>query len=609
MMKQQRTRVCRVRLDGEVTVRRLLPPQLRTTASIRHGELEEPIERVAERVGVDVETIEGLVDAQGLTLFGKLQHGAEIFLAGAVAASSIISKGENGGAGDMASLMLLPPDATVAWAYDPRMLLHVPPVDRVPETPYRLQRAVESLQAAPRAMELLPLELRRQEGEEKETTTTAVAEAKGTTKTATAIKSDVDPQTPALESCWISPRLATLDEFALCHDTARYHDFVEHGTALAPPLKTDVYCNDGTSSTATRLAVAAVIDAARRALRGAPSFAFCLVRPPGHHCTADTPSGFCLANNVAIAARQLLHDWRSSGKSNGAKSAPPHIAIVDLDVHHGEGTQTFVEEESPYGTASVSPLLYLSLHRYDHGTFYPCDPRGDTAYVGRHHNVCNVAVHTGASDPSCCEEVLSDAVFERVVDDVFLPRLQKFRPDIVLLSLGFDAAYGDPLGRMAVEGGFAYAVRALKRFCIQQQRPAGLVVALEGGYSPEAVAQGVVAVAHALRYPADDADVVRYASRRVPKTWQDLRQRLARKKLAAQQQKQTEGHNEHQQEKKSKDEVSCAAISAPPARDGGVGAALMQIPEDEVLLEKHLRWCDRLIARVLATHAEANRRK
>ncbi|RNC50134.1 histone deacetylase, partial [Trypanosoma cruzi] len=107
------------KLDGDVTVRRFVAPQLRTTTAIRRGEMLEPIGEVAMRVGVDAATVEGLVDAQGLALFGKLQHGAEVFLAGAVAERSDKHNSNCDDSGGMLSLQ--PPDASVIWAYDSRM--------------------------------------------------------------------------------------------------------------------------------------------------------------------------------------------------------------------------------------------------------------------------------------------------------------------------------------------------------------------------------------------------------------------------------------------------------------------------------------------------------
>ncbi|EPY27587.1 histone deacetylase 4 [Strigomonas culicis] len=157
------------------------------------------------------------------------------------------------------------------------------------------------------------------------------------------------------------------------------------------------------------------------------------------------------------------------------------------------------------------------------------------------------------------------------MDEVILPRLARFAPDMVLVSLGFDAAYMDPLGKMAVESGFYHAIAKLKAFCgSAAARPAaGLVVVLEGGYHPEALAQGVVSVAHALTFPtpytAGPAPAAAPAYPLVPpRTWADLRQ------------KQQRHHDQWQR----------------LAAEGGGGEAPALVEADDaVLMQRHEAWC------------------
>jgi acetoin utilization deacetylase AcuC-like enzyme len=596
----------RPKLSGTVTVRRFQSPQLETVAQINKGELLESLEAVSSRIGLrsageaDAQATDlCLVDEQELVLMGKMVDKGVYYVSGGVplpAHEDIDSSGgsfDEFGGGKVPQSSPLPPDCAVLWAFDPRMLLHRPLSNRSPETPYRLQRAVEALQRCERAGDILPAELLGP----------LVLNMDGS------MQLDLHPDKTRVNSgnCakWIPARFATADEVYSFHTPENYKDFVEEGVALTS-LKSDVYCNEETSSMAALLSVGAVVDASVKVLHGVeslrrdrtlsytdvPLLAYCLVRPPGHHCTSSEPSGFCLVNNVAVAAAQLRKECAAV-----LPSQMPRIAILDLDVHFGEGTASFVE-----GVADPQTLLYLSLHRYDEQRFYPFDRRGDSAYIGggngNQHSkgcICNVAVHTNANTPSLCEHVISDHLVNRVLEEIFLPRLDQFQPDVVLVSLGFDAAYGDPLGKMAVEGGFASFVARLKHWCTQEDRVSGLVVVLEGGYNPSSVAQGVVSVGLALSLPPADPAVQALTQERPPRVWADLRQRQGRQ-LREKQQAEKEGEGEDTAE---------FAESLQGNETHRTSCHPDQMADDTELLARHKQWCTSLIQRVRRVHHAA----
>jgi acetoin utilization deacetylase AcuC-like enzyme len=230
---------------------------------------------------------------------------------------------------------------------------------------------------------------------------------------------------------WSEGRTATVDELLLCH-TPEHVDLIR---AVEDPvwLDGDTVCT-ATSFEAASLAAGTAIEAA---LRGG----FALVRPPGHHAYAGRAMGFCLFNNIAVAARAAQ-----------SRLGLERVAIVDFDVHHGNGTEAIFRDDDS--------VLFVSLHQWP---FYPGsggpDDQADTTV--------NVPLQAGSGDG----EYL--AAFTEVVE----PAVNRFEPDLVLVSAGFDAHAADPLSDMRVtEDGF----RELARRCRALSDRVAAV--LEGGY-------------------------------------------------------------------------------------------------------------------------------
>jgi len=206
------------------------------------------------------------------------------------------------------------------------------------------------------------------------------------------------------------------------------------------------------------LAAGGVLAAVDAVVEGKAASAFCAVRPPGHHALRDVAMGFCLFNNIAVAARYAQ-------RRHGLK----RILIVDWDVHHGNGTQdAFYEDPS---------VLFFSIHQYP---FYP--GTGSAAEAGRGEGsgfTLNAPMEAGAGDDD----------YRRVFGETLAPRVLEFRPDLILISAGFDAHRSDPLGGMSLtEPGYERLTEMVQAwagdFC------SGRVVSvLEGGYDLQALAR------------------------------------------------------------------------------------------------------------------------
>jgi len=211
------------------------------------------------------------------------------------------------------------------------------------------------------------------------------------------------------------------------------------------------------------LAVGALLTCCDEVATGRLRRAFAAVRPPGHHAEPNAAMGFCLFANVAIAAR-YLQQKHQVGK----------VAIVDFDVHHGNGTQAAFEEDPS--------VLFISIHQ-DGRTCYPGTGRVEETGRGRGDGfTLNIPLFPGCGD----------AEYLEAMDEKVLPRLDQFRPEFLLLSAGFDAHADDPLASMRVtDDGFSQITRRL--MAVADSHCHGCVVsALEGGYDLAALARCVV---------------------------------------------------------------------------------------------------------------------
>lgn len=211
-------------------------------------------------------------------------------------------------------------------------------------------------------------------------------------------------------------------------------------------------------------AVGAICAAVDAVIGGQARNAFCAVRPPGHHAESSAAMGFCLFNNVAIAAEHARH-------VHGVE----RVAIVDFDVHHGNGTQNHCFR--------YRDLFYASSHQW------PCYPGTGMAHeTGVFDNICNAPLRPGSGS----------AEFRAAYAEKILPALAAFRPDLLLISAGFDAHERDPLAQLRVKTeDFAWLTREL--LDIAEKHCGGRVVStLEGGYDLRALAESCAAHVMAL---------------------------------------------------------------------------------------------------------------
>jgi acetoin utilization deacetylase AcuC-like enzyme len=251
------------------------------------------------------------------------------------------------------------------------------------------------------------------------------------------------------------------DEWVTRTHTGRYVEYLKSRSPDSGRVSLDPDTSMSRGSLAAAyLAVGGALRAADAIMAGTVDHAFCAVRPPGHHAEADRAMGFCLFNNVAIAARYLQGRYGVN-----------RVLIVDWDVHHGNGTQhSFYEDPS---------VLFFSTHQYPH---YPGTGRATESGAGQGQGfTLNVPMPAGLGDEEYHE------VFERVL----VPAADAFEPEFVIISAGFDAHRDDPLADMGLtEEGYARLTGIVAGIARRHSR-GRILSCLEGGYNLIALAASV----------------------------------------------------------------------------------------------------------------------
>ena len=265
----------------------------------------------------------------------------------------------------------------------------------------------------------------------------------------------------------IQPRPVTEDEMMLCHTRHYLHlaqKDIESGYASLSTGDTDVTPN---SWEIARRAAGGALNAVDAVLTGEARNAFCAVRPPGHHATANRGMGFCILNNVAIAARYAQ-------KRHGVE----RVLIVDWDVHHGNGTQDIFYTDPT--------VFYFSTHQWP---LYPGTGRPDETGAGAAKGTTmNFPFPAGSGR----KEILG------AVEQALAPAADQFRPDLVLISAGFDSRTGDLLGGFTLtDEDFTDLTHAVMNIGAKHAG-ARVVSLLEGGYALSGLASAAVAHVHAL---------------------------------------------------------------------------------------------------------------
>ncbi|XP_025261717.1 histone deacetylase 6 isoform X2 [Camponotus floridanus] len=278
-----------------------------------------------------------------------------------------------------------------------------------------------------------------------------------------------------LERCHLlQGRSATLAELSLAH-SKDYIDSIKRTSTLKPKELqkqasdyNSVYLHNETWSSAC-VSAGCLLKMVDAVLNGESQSGIAIVRPPGHHAEEDNACGFCIFNNVAIAAQYAVQFHHLK-----------RVLIVDWDVHHGNGTQSIFEEDPK--------ILYISVHRYDNGSFFPNSKRANYTSVG-----LNAGEGFNVNIP-WNKKGMGDAEYIAVFQQVVMPIAYQFNPELILVSAGFDACVGDPLGGCLVSPElYGHLIHWLSSLANGR-----IILSLEGGYNINSISHAMTMCTKAL---------------------------------------------------------------------------------------------------------------
>ncbi len=264
----------------------------------------------------------------------------------------------------------------------------------------------------------------------------------------------------------IPARAATMEELSTVHTMAYIYEVEQISLAGDGYLDMDTYVTRSTYEAAT-VAAGSTIDLTLAVCDDIVDNGFALVRPPGHHALSDQGMGFCVFNNIVLAARMAQQ-----------KRGLERVAIIDFDVHHGNGTQPLTEDDPT--------ILYISTHQYP---FYPgTGGMTEVAPAQGRGTLLNLPLRVNVGDEG----------FKALYTEIVVPALRRFRPQLILVSAGYDAHWADPLASMSLSlTGYTWISKTLVAVA-QELCGSKLVFVLEGGYNLEVLSAGVANTFRAL---------------------------------------------------------------------------------------------------------------